>query len=90
MSEFCEPQDCLLCNPEMEYIEVPKNANVPQGKQRMSPIGGIWITMNDTGEKRLFKPREICKVCFDYHMALLEERFLISRGMTPKYIEELV
>lgn len=91
MSDFCKPQQCLLCNPQMEHIEVPKNANVPQGKpklkKRMS-LGGIWITMNDTGEKRFFKPREICKICFDYHMAVLEERFLINRKIIPNYVEE--
>lgn len=82
MSDFCKQQQCLLCNPQMEYIEVPKNANVPP------QLGGIWITMNDTGEERLFKPREICKICFDYHMAVLEERFLINRKVIPNYVEE--
>tara|TARA_R110000751_G_scaffold109345_13_gene206494 strand:+ start:5545 stop:5769 length:225 start_codon:yes stop_codon:yes gene_type:complete len=70
MSEWSTTQQCLLCNPQMEYIEVPTNANVPP------QLGGIWITMNETGEKRLFKPREICYECFRYHLAVIEEPFM--------------
>lgn len=81
--KHCKPSECLLCNPEIIHVKVPRDPNKP-------PIlGGIWIRINEEGDKKLFKPNEICYDCFIYHYNYYLERFLLNRKQIKDFREEL-